>query len=81
MGTNILSSSSSEKLYLFSGMMTLTSFAPPPPLLLFAWVSNLLASNPIFVFAVVLSVSRYHSLFFALIYCNRRNIPIDSSQM
>ena len=81
MGTNIFSSSSSEKLYLFIGMMPLTSFAPPPALLLFARVSNLLASNPIFVFAVVLSVSRYYRVFFALIYCNRQNIPIDSSPM
>lgn len=32
MGTNILSSSSSKNDYLFNGIITLTSFAPPPPL-------------------------------------------------
>ena len=65
MGTSILSSSSSKNEYLFSGIITLTSFAPPPPLLLFAWVSNRRVSNPVFVFALVLSVSKCHRLFFA----------------
>ena len=62
MGTKLLSSSSFKNEYLFSGMMT---FPPPSPLLLLASVSNRRASNSVFVFAVILLVSRYHRLFLA----------------
>ena len=56
--TSILSSSSSKKQYLFSGMITLTSFPPAFKASSAAACANIfLASNPLFVFAVVLLVS------------------------
>ena len=42
-----------------------------------ALVSNLRASNPVFVFAVVASVSKYHRLFLQQIEKNHRCIPIS----
>lgn len=64
MESNILSCNSSKNEYLFNGMMVLTSSAPPPALLLSASVCKRRASNPVFVFAVVLLVSKYQKLFF-----------------
>ena len=63
-------------------MMTLTSFPPAfKASSRVALVNVCLASNLVFVFAVVPSVSKYHSLLLQLICCNRQNTPIDSSQM
>ena len=63
--------------YLFSGIITLTSFAPPPPLLLFAWVNNRRASNLVFVFAVVL-YCQYLTIIDCFFATDHQNTPIDS---